>query len=164
VASIEEARGLAFEVVFVPGLAERLFPQKVTEDPILPDRERIKLEGRLRTNADRSASERLFLRIAVGAAQKRLVLCYPRIDIEQSRPRTPSFYGLEVLRAAEGRLPGFDELARRAEVVGGARLGWPGPTRAGHRRRRARSGADPVDPPALAGRDGGHGPLPLVGQ
>jgi CRISPR/Cas system-associated exonuclease Cas4 (RecB family) len=129
VASVEEARGLSFEVVFVPGLAERLFPQKVTEDPILPDRERSKLAQRVFTNADRSASERLMLRIAVGAAKKKLVLCYPRIDIEQSRPRTPSFYGLEVLRAAEGRLPGFDELARRAEIVGGARLGWPAPAR-----------------------------------
>src|SRR6185295_9770196 len=110
VASIEEARGLAFDVVFVPGLAERLFPQKVTEDPILPDRERTKLGARLRTNADRSASERLMLRLAVGTAKRRLVLCYPRIDIEQSRPRTPSFYGLEVLRAAESKLPGFDDL------------------------------------------------------
>jgi ATP-dependent helicase/nuclease subunit B len=131
VASVEEARGLAFEVVLVPGLAERLFPQKVTEDPILPDRERTKLGAKLPTNADRSATERLMLRIAVGAAKKRLVLCYPRIDIEQSRPRTPSFYGLEVLRAAEGKLPGFDELARRAEIVGGARLGWPAPSRPG---------------------------------
>jgi CRISPR/Cas system-associated exonuclease Cas4 (RecB family) len=131
VASIEEARGLSFEVVFVPGLAERLFPQKVTEDPILPDRERTKLGPRLRTNADRSAAERLMLRLAVGAAKRRLVLCYPRIDIEQSRPRTPSFYGLEVLRAAEGKLPGFDDLARRAEVFGGARLGWPAPARPG---------------------------------
>ncbi|HMJ56835.1 MAG TPA: PD-(D/E)XK nuclease family protein, partial [Polyangiaceae bacterium] len=128
-APVDQVRGLCFDVVFVPGLAERLFPQKVTEDPILPDRERSKLAGRLRTNADRSATERLLLRIAVGAAQKRLVLCYPRIDVEQSRPRTPSFYGLEVLRAAEGRLPGFDELARRAEEVGEARLGWPAPLR-----------------------------------
>jgi CRISPR/Cas system-associated exonuclease Cas4 (RecB family) len=131
IAPVEQVRGLAFDVVFVPGLAERLFPQKVTEDPILPDRERLKLGGKLRTNADRSASERLLLRIAVGAARTRLVLCYPRIDVEQSRPRTPSFYGLEVLRAAEGRLPGFDELARRAEEFGQARLGWPAPARPG---------------------------------
>src|SRR5438309_10981704 len=94
VASIEEARGLAFDVVFVPGLAERLFPQKVTEDPILPDRERTKLDGKLKTNADRSQAERLALRLAAGSARKKLVLSYPRLDIEQSRPRTPSFYGL----------------------------------------------------------------------
>ena len=34
------ARGLAFDVVFVPGLAERMFPQKVTEDPLLRDEAR----------------------------------------------------------------------------------------------------------------------------
>jgi ATP-dependent helicase/nuclease subunit B len=125
VASTEEARGLAFEVVFVPGLAEKLFPQKVTEDPILPDPMR-KTMG-LPTNADRSAAERLALRIAIGAATRRVVVSYPRLDLEQSRPRTPSFYGLEVLRAAEGELPGFDELARRSNITGAPKVGWPAP-------------------------------------
>jgi RecB family exonuclease len=125
VASTEEARGLAFDVVFVPGLAEKLFPQRVTEDPILPDR--VRTGFGMPTNADRSAGERLALRIALGAAKERAVISYPRLDLEQSRPRTPSFYGLEVLRAAEGELPGFDELARRSNVTGAARVGWPAP-------------------------------------
>ncbi|HEV3191376.1 MAG TPA: PD-(D/E)XK nuclease family protein, partial [Polyangiaceae bacterium] len=125
VASTEEARGLAFEVVFVPGLAEKLFPQKVIEDPILPDR--IRAGTDLVTNAGRSTTERLALRIAVGAAARRVVVSYPRLDLEQLRPRTPSFYGLEVLRAAEGELPGFAELARRANITGAARVGWPAP-------------------------------------
>jgi ATP-dependent helicase/nuclease subunit B len=146
VGPVEAARGLTFEVVVVPGLAERLFPQKVTEDPILPDSARRKLaavepgaEGapaatrspvaRLEMNDDRIAKERLALRIAVGAAKRRAILSYPRVDMDQSRPRVPSFYGLEVLRAAEGRLPGFDEMARRAEQGGAARIGWPAPGR-----------------------------------
>ncbi|APR85438.1 ATP-dependent nuclease, subunit B [Minicystis rosea] len=125
VAPVEAARGLAFDVVFVPGVAERLFPQKVGEEPILRDRERARLD--LPTNDDRIAGERLALRIAVGAARSRLFLSYPRVDMDQSRPRVPSFYGLEVMRAAEGALPGFDELARRAEEASGARIGWPAP-------------------------------------
>jgi ATP-dependent helicase/nuclease subunit B len=125
VASTDDARGLTFEVVFIPGLAEKLFPQKVTEDPILPDPIRKTLD--LPTNADRSAAERLALRIAVGCATRRVVVSYPRLDLEQSRPRTPSFYGLEVLRAAEGELPGFDELARRSNVMGAPKVGWPAP-------------------------------------
>ena len=125
VGSTEEARGLAFEVVFVPGLAEKLFPQKVIEDPILPDRIRVGTD--LVTNAGRSTAERLALRIAIGAAARRVVVSYPRLDLEQLRPRTPSFYGLEVLRAAEGELPGFAELARRANITGAARVGWPAP-------------------------------------
>jgi ATP-dependent helicase/nuclease subunit B len=125
VASTDEARGLVFDVVFVPGLAEKLFPQKVIEDPILPDR--VRADTELATNADRSAEERLALRIAIGAASRRVVVSYPRLDLDQSRPRTPSFYGLEVLRAAEGELPGFAELARRANITGAARVGWPAP-------------------------------------
>ncbi len=120
------ARGLSFDVVFVPGLAERLFPQKVTEDPLLRDRERFSLDG-LETSEDRIARERLALRLAVGAAQGKVVLSWPRIDLSQGRARVPSFYGLEVLRAAEGVLPAFKELSRRAEQAAGTRAGWPAP-------------------------------------
>jgi CRISPR/Cas system-associated exonuclease Cas4 (RecB family) len=127
VGPVEGARGLAFDVVFAPGLAERIFPQKISEDPVLRDEERARLDPDLPRNAERVDGERLALRIAVGAARKRLVLSYSRIDLDQSRPRVPSFYGLEALRAAEGRMPGFDELARRAEVSGAARIGWPAP-------------------------------------
>ncbi|MGK4007926.1 PD-(D/E)XK nuclease family protein [Sorangium sp. So ce1036] len=132
VAPIEAARGRAFDVVFVPGLAERIFPQKVTEDPILRDALRRAISAgaaRLDTSDDRVARERLALRLAVGAARQRLVVSYPRVDMDQSRPRVPSFYGLELLRAAEGRLPGFGELERRAEQGGAARIGWPAPAR-----------------------------------
>ena len=58
----------------------------------------------------------------------RICFSYPRLDLQdQPRPRVPSFYALEALRASEGRLPDFTELARRAETATAARLGWPGP-------------------------------------
>ena len=129
VATTDEVRGMVFDVVFVPGLAERLFPLKVTEDPLLPDAKRAQVGVGLRTNVDRSSLERLALRLAIGAAHQRVVVSYPRLDMEQARPRTPSFYALEVLRAAEGTLPGFDELARRADAAASARVGWPAPLR-----------------------------------
>jgi ATP-dependent helicase/nuclease subunit B len=132
VAPVALARGLSFEAVFVPGLAERLFPQKILPDPLLRDPDRQLLEAGLETNQDRGAAERLALSIAVGAAAKRIYLSYPRLDLQQARPRVPSFYALEVLRAAEGRLPGFNELARRAEQAAGARIGWPAPPEAAH--------------------------------
>jgi CRISPR/Cas system-associated exonuclease Cas4 (RecB family) len=124
VARTEGARGLAFDVVFVPGLAEKMFPQKVIEDPLLRDKDRT---GDLDTSEDRVAQERLALRLAAGAARQKLVLSWPRIDLQQGRARVPSFYGLEVLRAAEGVLPVFADLSRRAEKTAGARLGWPAP-------------------------------------
>ncbi|HEY1817237.1 MAG TPA: PD-(D/E)XK nuclease family protein [Kofleriaceae bacterium] len=129
VAPIEAARGLAFDLVFVPGLAERMFPQKLVEDPLLLDALRERTGLALDTRPDRLADERLALKLAIGAASRRVVLSYPRIDLDQARPRVPSFYGLEVLAAAEGTLPGFDELGRRADATGATRIGWPAPAR-----------------------------------
>lgn len=129
VGPIEAACGLEFDVVFVPGMAERLFPHKVQEDPILLDEDRLRLDADLVTNRRRAAKERLALRLAVGAATRRVVLSYPRLDLQQSRPRVPSFYALEALRAAEGRLPSFDKLTQRAERAAESRIGWPAPER-----------------------------------
>ncbi len=127
VGPVTAARGLSFEIVFIPGLAERVFPGKIVEDSILSDSYRSQLSGSLPTRHERLEEERLGLRLAVGSANKRVYLSYPRVDNQQARRRVASFYALEVLRAAEGSLPGFDELAARAEGLGHARLGWPAP-------------------------------------
>jgi hypothetical protein len=129
VATTDEARGFSFDVVFVPGLAEKMFPQKVSEDPLLLDAVRSKLGSDLTTNRDRTDDERLALRLAVGAASRRVVLSYPRLDVEQARPRTPSFYGLEVLRVAEGQLGDFEHLSNKAAETADARIGWPAPAK-----------------------------------
>jgi RecB family exonuclease len=118
---------MSFDAVFVPGLAERLFPRKITEDPILLDNLRAELSAGLATNEQRLAKERLALGLAVGAAERRLYLSYPRLDLQQGRPRVPSFYALETVRAAEGQLPNFAELDRRAEAESSGRIGWPAP-------------------------------------
>ena len=127
VGPIDAVRGMSFQVVFVPGLAERVFPRKIVEDPILPDTQRKELNKLLPTREDQRDTERLALRLAVGSARDRVYLSYPRIDVQQSRPRVPSFYALEALRAAEGELPGFEQVAARAEQTTRARLGWPAP-------------------------------------
>jgi ATP-dependent helicase/nuclease subunit B len=121
------ARGMQFEVVIVPGLAERMFPRKLTEDPILADSARERLSPYLARVERRAGAERLALRIAAGAARERAMFSYPRVDLDQGRPRVPSFYALEILRSAEGKLPGFDELATRASGRPGTRLSWPAP-------------------------------------
>jgi hypothetical protein len=64
VGTVEAARGLSFEAVFVPGLAEKLFPHKIVEEPILVDAIRPQLSAGLITNEDRLAQERLALAIA----------------------------------------------------------------------------------------------------
>jgi ATP-dependent helicase/nuclease subunit B len=131
VAPAHDLRGHVFDVVIVPGLTERVFPQKLIEDPILPDAARLRLGAGLELQQDRVTSERLGLRVAAGAARNRLMFSFPRVDLDQGRPRVPSFYALEVLRAAEGRLPGFDELNRQTARGQTSRLGWPAPREPG---------------------------------
>jgi len=119
--------GLAFDVVFVPGLAENLVPRRLIEDPVLLDAERDALGEMLVRESDRIDSQRLALRMAVGAASERVVLSYPRVDVERARPRVPSVYALDVLAAAEGTLPSVGDLTERARGTAAARLGWPAP-------------------------------------
>ena len=128
VGSPQQARGRTFRVVFVAGLAERMFPQKPHEDPMLLDEEmRVPLSAGLAIQETRGRMERLLLRLAVGAPTERLWLSYPRIDIAESRPRVPSFYALDVMRAITGRIPRHEELQERAVSEGGAMLAWPSP-------------------------------------
>jgi ATP-dependent helicase/nuclease subunit B len=125
----DHARGRAFRVVFVPGLAERMFPQKPREDPLLLDERRIELDASLPTQDDRLDAERLLLQIAVGAASDRLYVSYPRIELTESRARVPSFYALDMMRAVTGSVPDHEWLEERAREAGNAMLAWPAPSR-----------------------------------
>jgi ATP-dependent helicase/nuclease subunit B len=122
-----QARGRAFRVVFVPGLAERMFPQKPRQDSLLLDAARQQIDPALPTVAARSHAERLLLHLAVGAATERLYLSYPRLDVVEARPRVPSFYALDVLRGATGRIPHHEELTDWAAAAADASLAWPAP-------------------------------------
>ena len=127
VGSPSHARGRTFRVVFVPGVAERVFPQKPRQDPLLPDAIRTALSARLDTKGDRSAHERLLLHLAAGAATDRLYLSYPRLDVAESRVRVPSFYALDAVRGVTGRIPDHEELAAAAAHAGHSTLAWPAP-------------------------------------
>src|SRR5262249_36400992 len=50
VGPVEAARGMSFDSIFIPGLAERLFPRKIVEDPMLLDGLRAELNAGLITN------------------------------------------------------------------------------------------------------------------
>ena len=131
----EQVRGRRFAVVFVPGLAERVFPQKRRQDPLLLDDLRVALNASadgtprlgLPDRHDLNAQEKLLLRLAVGAATERVHFSYPRLEVSKARPRVPSFYALDVERARTGRIPDFREVERRASQAVEARLAWPAP-------------------------------------
>ncbi len=127
VATIDEARGRDFDVVFLPGLAEGIFPKRTSEDPLLLDDMRRQVEAPLMTQDERFENERLLLRIAVGAASRKLVVSYPTQDVLQGRARVPSFYALDIVRAAEDRLPDTRALEERAASGSASLLGWPAP-------------------------------------
>ena len=128
VGSPAQARGRAFRVVFVPGLAERMFPQKQSQDPLLLDAARERLAGGLPTRAERGRHERLLLHLAAGAAVERLYVSYPRLEVAEGRVRVPSFYALDVVRGATGRVPDHEALTAAAAQAGDSMLAWPAPS------------------------------------
>ena len=136
IASIDEARGREFGVVFLPGLAEGIFPQRAFEDPLLLDQSRRDIRNLVSDDSlllrdDRVDQERARLKLAAAAARDRLIASYPRMDVAEARPRVPSFYALELTRAAAGKLPELKGFERRAAEASPARLNWPAPTDAG---------------------------------
>ena len=129
VCSPDQVRGRAFRVAFVPGMAERLFPQKLREDPLLLDDLRRVLGSELTLQDDRAERERLLLRLAAGAATEKLYVSFPRIETAEARARVPSFYGLEIMRAVTGRVPDHQQLEFEASEEANASLAWPAPQR-----------------------------------
>ena len=127
VASPAQLRGRSFDVVFIPALAERMFPQKPREDPLLLDGARLRLGAPLPMQDERADLEKLQLRLAVGAAGRRLYVSFPTVEVGEGRPRVPSLYALEIWRAMTGRVPSADELQQAAARASRATLAWPAP-------------------------------------
>jgi len=132
VANPSSLRGRTFDVVFVPALAERMFPQKPREDPLLLDTARTILDVGLPAQTDRADLEKQQLQLAVGAATRRLYVSFPTVETGEGRPRVPSLYALEVWRAMTGRVPSAGELQTAAARASQATLAWPAPADANH--------------------------------
>src|SRR5260370_22907903 len=92
-----------------------------------PARLQVSPQQPLMLQDERVVRERMLLRSAVAVAARRLIFSYPRVDVAQSRPRVPSLYALEILRAAMGRLPELRDFEKRAAEGAQARLDWPAP-------------------------------------
>ena len=132
VVKLMAARGVPFDVVVVPGLVEKSFPQPARQDPILLDSERKKLNGLLarggianRENAKarkpgkgssaagdaiviplkarRREEEELLFALAAQSARRRLILTFPRLDATTARQRVPSYFLLRQIESALGK-------------------------------------------------------------
>lgn len=108
--SIMAARGTSFDVVVVPGLAEKNFPRRIGESPLITELDRKALNeaadrfgaGRLPVASDRPAEERYLFRVAAGSARQALVLTYPRLERGTDRPRVASRFLTEACAALVG--------------------------------------------------------------
>jgi ATP-dependent helicase/nuclease subunit B len=104
VLSFAQARGLTFEAVFVPGLAERIFPTAARQDPFLGDLERAELNAISRgalvlpERGERLSEEALLFALARSSAREAVVCSYPRFEGGTGRERIPSSF----LRFVEG--------------------------------------------------------------
>ena len=114
--TLQQARGLSFETVVIPGLAEGVFPSRGSQDPILPDPLRARLNEllsggepdapeRLPLKAGRSAEERFLFWTALQAAERRVIIGYPTggNGVGEDKDFPPSLF-LEYLREAAGTL------------------------------------------------------------
>jgi hypothetical protein len=139
VLDVMQARGLSFDTVVLAGMNATLFPRPARPDPFLGDADRALLRSALRRplarRADAPAEEHLLLALALGSAEKRLVVSWQRAD-DAGRAKAPSLALREIARLALGdadleravtaarRVPG-DVLARVTEELQGRGLVAP---------------------------------------
>ncbi len=122
VSSIEEARGMRFRLVFIPGLNEGMFPRQLREDPLLLDKQRLALG--MRTAVEDSE----LLRTALACASESAVFSFARVDLATGRERVPSFFAVEVLKAARGSGADIPKLLEQAKAASESRIGWSAPS------------------------------------
>ena len=95
-------------------------------DSVGPNGPALLIAGHLQVRSG-AELEKLQLRLAVGAAESRLYVSFPTVEVGEGRPRVPSLYALEVWRAMTGRVPSADELQQAAARASQATLAWPAP-------------------------------------
>jgi RecB family exonuclease len=133
VLDVMQARGLSFDTVVLAGMNATFFPRPSRPDPFLGDADRALLRSALRRPlALREASlaeEHLLLALAIGCAEKRLVVSWQRAD-DAGRARAPSLALREIARLALGdadleravaaarRVPGDAQARVTAELSG----------------------------------------------
>lgn|GEM_PF-6794171 len=107
VVDVGSMSGQRYEIVFVLGLLERVFPRQAREDSFLRDSERSilnqNLNGKLTMRLSQKNRERTLFYSTIGAARKRLYLCYPLSD-ESAKDSLPSFFMDEVRKLYNQKL------------------------------------------------------------
>jgi RecB family exonuclease len=101
VAPVTHAIGLECDVLFIVGLSEDLFPGRLHDDSLLPERVRELTAGQLpSTRAGVDRRQRSLL--AAFASASRVVASFPRGDLRRHTVRLPSRWLLPTLRQLSG--------------------------------------------------------------
>src|SRR6185295_6448370 len=113
-----QARGLAFDALFLIGFNSGLLPRRAIEDPFLPDADRRLLSEALRVALPLKTAvleeERLLLAQLLGSARNHLTISWQRAD-ESGRAKIPSLALREIARIVDGSsdLTGIEARALR---------------------------------------------------
>ncbi|WP_138732033.1 PD-(D/E)XK nuclease family protein [Modestobacter excelsi] len=102
VAPVSAAVGLDADAVFVLGLAEAVFPGRLREDPLLPERARDVTGGQLVGYRERLDTQHRHL-LAAFAAAPNVLASFPRGDLRTKSQHLPSRWLLPTLRLLSGR-------------------------------------------------------------
>jgi ATP-dependent helicase/nuclease subunit B len=101
VAPVTHAIGLDLDIVYLVGLSEDLFPGRLRDDSLLPERVREMTAGQLpSTRARVDFKQRSLLAAFTSAGQ--VVASFPRGDLRRHTDRLPSRWLLPTLRARSG--------------------------------------------------------------
>src|SRR3989337_1591894 len=105
------ARAIPFNVLFIAGMNEKVFPRNIREDPLLRDPVRRVMESVLGYKIEEKLNgfeeEKLLFYLLVNSAKERLYITYQRTD-DAGETRIPSWYISEVRPAEpvkEWRIP-----------------------------------------------------------
>ena len=158
-----QARGRTFRVVFIPGLAERIFPQKLREDPLLLDDVRAALGVGLPVREDRSRERAP----AAAAGDRRRDRAAVPVVPATGRQRVAPARAVVLRARREARADRPDSVARGSAARrlrprrGHAGLAGAGGTDARDRRARARPRHSAAALRRARSREGGRaGALP----
>ena len=108
---LSSAAALRFPFIFFPGLAEKIVPAPAKPDPLLPEPERRALSGQLPLRRHKLEQETLIFALAMGGAEKKAVLTWPRSSAAGGREQLPSYFLSRCGEALCTVRPGYEQLS-----------------------------------------------------
>ncbi|MCD6380505.1 PD-(D/E)XK nuclease family protein, partial [bacterium] len=116
--TLDQARGLSFEVLFLAGLTDGNIPGGIRQDPFLKDSERARLNELtsgnifLQKKMERLAEQELVFTLATGSATRELICSMPLFEASSGKKRIKSFF-LESFENREADSSGDKRLHRK---------------------------------------------------